>query len=272
MHDPPDPHVGLADQAGQLRDRHLPDHRHHQRLEQQREPRALPRPRHRHQPHVVLRAANPRHPRGEIRLMLEEVQMPPRLLLSVVRLEPTPVALRAANVDPFGKSTRRSSRLAPASNSTLVTCHGALNPSAAWKRRRSCACIRGSHRRRSEAGQAISPVGRYPPSSWRSHLDSHPERARLRSSALVRGRLQVTFRCHEPAHGSLAPDQRPFTLASRSHTSVWAPIHRIRSEAPSGIPSGGCSPRSSRAADCQPFRSPSIRRHSAESCRCRSPP
>jgi hypothetical protein len=40
----------------------------------------------------------------------------------------------------------------------------------------------------------------------------------------------MTFRCHEPAHGSLAPDQRPFTLASRSHTSVCAPIHRIRSE------------------------------------------
>jgi len=40
----------------------------------------------------------------------------------------------------------------------------------------------------------------------------------------------MTFRCHEPAHGSLAPDQRPFTLASRSHTSVCAPIHRIRSD------------------------------------------
>jgi hypothetical protein len=40
----------------------------------------------------------------------------------------------------------------------------------------------------------------------------------------------MTFRCHQPAHGSLAPDQRPFTLASRSHTSVCAPIHRIRSE------------------------------------------
>src|ERR1700681_4315007 len=39
---------------------------------------------------------HPGNPGGQARLMLEEVQMPPRLLLGVVRLERRPVALRAA--------------------------------------------------------------------------------------------------------------------------------------------------------------------------------
>ncbi len=74
VHDPPDPHVVLADQRGERRDRHLSDHRHHQRLEQQREPRTLPRPRHRHQMRLVLRTDDPRYPRRQVRLMLEEIQ------------------------------------------------------------------------------------------------------------------------------------------------------------------------------------------------------
>ncbi len=103
VHDPPDPLVVLADQPRDRLHRHLLDHRHHQRLEQQREPRTLPRPRQRHLPHLVLRALHPRHPCGQERLVLKEVQMAPRLLLRVVRLQPRPVALRAAERRPLGK-------------------------------------------------------------------------------------------------------------------------------------------------------------------------
>jgi hypothetical protein len=168
MHDPPDPHVVLADQAGQCRDRHLADHRHHQRLEQQREPRPRPRPRHRDQPHLVLGALHPRHPRGQERLVLKEVKMPPRLLLGVVRTFSNPPRSHSGqqNRRPFAKSTRRSSRFASGSNSTLITCHGSRSTRARpGTDRRSWACIDGSHHRRSEAGQAISRIGRYPPST-----------------------------------------------------------------------------------------------------------
>ncbi|HUZ81158.1 MAG TPA: hypothetical protein VMU73_02840, partial [Gaiellaceae bacterium] len=50
VHDPPDPLVVLADQPADHRHRHLLRQRHHQRLKQQREMRALPRPRHRLDP------------------------------------------------------------------------------------------------------------------------------------------------------------------------------------------------------------------------------
>jgi hypothetical protein len=49
MHDPPQPRVVLADQTGDRVDRHLLGERHHERLEQQRELRLWPRPRHRHE-------------------------------------------------------------------------------------------------------------------------------------------------------------------------------------------------------------------------------
>ena len=103
VHHPPDPHVRLADQHAHRRDRHLLDQRHHQRLEQQREPGPLPRPRHLDLMHLVLRTADPRHPRRQVRLMLEEVQMPPGLLLGVVHLAPLPTALRAREPRPLRK-------------------------------------------------------------------------------------------------------------------------------------------------------------------------
>jgi hypothetical protein len=94
------------------------------------------------QAHLVLGASHPRHPRGQVHLMLKKVQMPLRLLLGIARLQPRPVALPGSGRRALRKSTRRSSRFAAASNSTLVTCHGALDPNAAWKRTRPCARIR----------------------------------------------------------------------------------------------------------------------------------
>ncbi len=54
VHDPPDLRVVLADQPADRLHRHLPHQRHHQRLEQQREVRTLPRPRHLHLPGPML--------------------------------------------------------------------------------------------------------------------------------------------------------------------------------------------------------------------------
>ncbi len=103
MQHPPDTHVRFADQLGDRRDRHLLDQRHHQRLEQQREPRPLPRPRHLDLMHSMLGTVHARHPRRQERPMLEEVQMPPRLRLGVARLQPRRTALRAAKHRPAGE-------------------------------------------------------------------------------------------------------------------------------------------------------------------------
>jgi len=103
MHHAPDPHVGLPDERAHCRHRHLLDQRHHQRLEQQREPRALPRPRHLDLLDLVLGTDHPRHPRGQVRLVLEKVQMPPRLLLGVVDWAALPAALRTREPRPLRK-------------------------------------------------------------------------------------------------------------------------------------------------------------------------
>ena len=95
MDDPPDPRVMLADQGGDRPDRHLLAERHRQRFEQQREPRSRARPRDLDLMHAVLWAADPWDPGGQERLMLEEVEMPPRLLLGVVHLAVGPLALWA---------------------------------------------------------------------------------------------------------------------------------------------------------------------------------
>jgi len=178
MHDPPDPHVRLADQAGQRRDRHLADHRHHQRLEQQREPRPRPRPRHRHQPHLMLGALHPRHPRGQVRLMLKEVQMPPRLLLGVMHLQPRPVALRAREprslrevepqIQPLGLRVELDAQHLP----RVAQPERGLEENKILRLHATA-----PHHRRSEAGQAISRPGRYPPSTWRSRRSWQHSRA-----------------------------------------------------------------------------------------------
>jgi len=90
MHDAPQPGVVLADQRTDRGDRHLLGERHHERLEQQRKPAARPRPRDRDLMHAVLGAAHPRNPGGQVRLVLKEVQVPPRLgLARVPQLEGT---------------------------------------------------------------------------------------------------------------------------------------------------------------------------------------
>src|SRR5205823_4697128 len=65
-----------------------------QRLEEQREVRAHPRPRHLHLPRPILRADHARHARGQVRLVLEEIQMPPRVALGVMHLAARRAALR----------------------------------------------------------------------------------------------------------------------------------------------------------------------------------
>ena len=111
VHDPPEPGVVLTDQLPDRPDGHLGRQGHDQRLEQQREPAARPRPRHCDQPNPVLRAAHPGHPRLQERLMLKEVQVPPKLGLGVVDRTAGRVALRAREpgaaleVDPQLKPT-----------------------------------------------------------------------------------------------------------------------------------------------------------------------
>jgi hypothetical protein len=95
VHHAPQAGVVLADQLADGGDRHLGDQGHDQRLEQQREPRARPRPRQADLTHPVLGAAHPRHARDQERLMLKEVQMPPALLGRVGDLAAGRVALRA---------------------------------------------------------------------------------------------------------------------------------------------------------------------------------
>ena len=78
----------------------------------------------------MLRADHPRHPRGQIRLVLKEVQMPPRMALRVMHLAAGRAALRAREasalpeVDPQIQPTPRRS------NWTSTTSHGSSRPSA----------------------------------------------------------------------------------------------------------------------------------------------
>ena len=67
-------------------------------LEQQGEGAALARPGNRHQVHAVLRAVHQRHRRGDVALMLEEVEEAPALLVEIMRRIQR-AALRAQVVD-----------------------------------------------------------------------------------------------------------------------------------------------------------------------------
>jgi hypothetical protein len=81
---PPQPGVVLTDQLGDGLDRHLGQQRHKQRLKQQREATARPRPRQRHLAGPMRLAGHPRHTGVQVGLMLEEVQVPPGLGLAVM--------------------------------------------------------------------------------------------------------------------------------------------------------------------------------------------
>ena len=92
---PPDARVVLGDQGGDRPDRHLLAERHHERLEEQRKARALPRPGDAHLAHAVLGAQDARHARAEVGLVLEEVEVAPGLLARVVDRAAGALALRA---------------------------------------------------------------------------------------------------------------------------------------------------------------------------------
>ena len=160
VHDPPDALVFLADQRRDRRDRHLLDQRHHQRLEQQREPRALPRPRHLHLLDRVLRADHPRNPRRQVRLVLEEVQMPPGLLLGVMHL----AACRSTLRTPEPRALREvDAQIQPPPLHVKLDIHYLPRLLKTKRSGKQVEIVHaGSHDRGSEARQTPSHTGRYP--------------------------------------------------------------------------------------------------------------
>lgn len=82
--EPPRPRVVLADLRRDVRHRprlgEFDDHG----LEQEREPTAWPRPRHRNRPDAMGRTGHARHERVDVGPVLEEVQMAPRAFRRVV--------------------------------------------------------------------------------------------------------------------------------------------------------------------------------------------
>ena len=84
VQDAPHPGVVLAHEAGCGGDRHRRHQRHGERLEQQREAGARPRPRHGDLLDAAVGAGDARRSGVQERLMLEEVEMPPRLHRGVV--------------------------------------------------------------------------------------------------------------------------------------------------------------------------------------------
>jgi len=81
---PPESMVRLPHHPGDRQHGHLPDHGHDQGLKEQRESRSFPGPRDGHQMHAMFRTLDSRHPGVEIGRMLEEIEMPPDLLLGVI--------------------------------------------------------------------------------------------------------------------------------------------------------------------------------------------
>ena len=92
--DAPQPLVGDADEARRGQHRHLAHQNERRLLEQQRKSAARPRPRHHHPFDPVGLAVDPRHPRRDEAVVLEEVKMLPSEGGEVVRLA-SPPALRA---------------------------------------------------------------------------------------------------------------------------------------------------------------------------------
>ena len=82
--DAPQALVGDAEKACGDGNRQVHGERHGEAFEQQREAGTRPRPGHRDEAHAALRAGDARRARGEKRLMLKEIQMPPRFFGGVV--------------------------------------------------------------------------------------------------------------------------------------------------------------------------------------------
>ena len=103
LDDPPQTRVVLAQPLGRIGDRHRLGQSQHVSLEQQREPGTRPSPRRGDLAHPALRTAHSRHSSVQERAMLEEVQMPPRLVLRVVNPATLAPALRARKPAPTRK-------------------------------------------------------------------------------------------------------------------------------------------------------------------------
>ena len=103
LDDAPQPRVVLADPLGHIGDRHRLGQRQHVGFKQQREPGARASPWRSDLAHAALRTRHPRHTRVQQRAMLEEVQMPPRLVLRVVDRAALASAFRAGEPAPARK-------------------------------------------------------------------------------------------------------------------------------------------------------------------------
>ena len=168
LDDAPQPLVGDAHEAGGGQHRHLAHQDHRRLLEQQREAAALARPRHLDPLDPVIRAIDPRHPRRDEAVMLEEVQMPPGEAGEVVRL--------AGRLPHPGTGTaRRGPRPPPdAAGWAACRCRAAGRPASTAASRRAprqnvvgvhrllrFLTARGCHRARAGQGR-FAPLPRWP--------------------------------------------------------------------------------------------------------------
>ena len=103
LDDAPQPRVVLAHPLGRIGDRHRLGQRQHISLEQQREARARPRPGRGDLAHAAIRARHSGRACVQICAMLEEIQMPPRIVLRVVNRAAFPPAIRAGEPAPARK-------------------------------------------------------------------------------------------------------------------------------------------------------------------------
>ena len=146
FHHPPDPGVVFPGHRRDLRHRHRRREAAHQRLEQQREPRPRARPGHTDLPYPMLRAAHPGQPGMQERLVLKEVQMPPRLLHRVMHRTATMRAVLGRACEPG-----TTSKVGPGRGAGVAT--GPF-PEAPFRTRRMRLGIPGSPR--------VLPVGQLP--------------------------------------------------------------------------------------------------------------
>ncbi len=103
LDDAPQPRIVLAQPLGRVGDRHRLGQRQHIGLKQQRETGARPSPRRGDLAHPASRASHPRHASVQQRAVLEEIQMPPRLVLRVVNRAALASAIRAGEPAPARK-------------------------------------------------------------------------------------------------------------------------------------------------------------------------
>jgi len=99
--DPPDAIVGDAQQLGDIPDRHRPCHFNDQCLNEQSESASWTRPGNGHQANATAVTGHTRHSSNDEGLVLEEVHVPPPLLLGVVNGALRRFAFRALEPRPF---------------------------------------------------------------------------------------------------------------------------------------------------------------------------